>query len=90
MSDTPRPKKFRIEWLKPMWGALCFGVLMYVSMALGARDHAVFGASFLVIVLAAVVAGHRTTKPYSSSALGIYIFAGGCLIFGAALLAARA
>jgi hypothetical protein len=60
-----------------MWGALAFGALMYVSMALGARDRPIFGALLVVIAIAAAVAGWKTTKPYGSSALGIYIFAGG-------------
>lgn len=91
MTDAPRPERLRlVDWFKPTLGAIFFGALMYVSMALGARGKPVFGVAFIFVGLAAVVAGKMLTKPYSNWAFGFYIFASGCLVFGAALLAARA
>jgi hypothetical protein len=91
MTDSPDPYYKLPSWQKasPILGALCFGLLMYVTMAVGARDKPVFGIGFVLIGIGAVVAGRKLTKPYSPSGFGFYIFAGGCIIFGTALVAAR-
>jgi hypothetical protein len=92
MTDSPDPYYKLPLWQRfsPILGALCFGLLMYASMALGPRDKPVFGVCFVVIGIVAAVAGGKLTKPYSSPAFAFSIFAGGCLILGGALLAAAA
>jgi hypothetical protein len=91
MTDSPDPYDKLSLWQKasPILGALCFGLLMYVTMALGARDKPLFGIGFVLVGIGAIVAGRKVTNPYSPSAFGFYIFASGCIIFGTALVAAR-
>jgi uncharacterized membrane protein YhhN len=92
MADSPDPY-FKLplgQKLGPILGALCFGVLMYAALALGARDNLAFGVCFVVIGIVAAVAARRLTKSYSPSALGFYIFAASCVLFGGALIGARA
>ena len=72
MTDSPDPyyKLPLLQRFGPILGALCFGLLMYTSMAVGARGKTVFGVFFVLIGIAAVVAGRKLTKPYTPPAFG--------------------
>lgn len=65
---------------------MCFGILVYASIALKVRERPIFGLGFFVFGFAAVVLTRRLTKAYTLPSFALYTFAMGCLVFGLLIL----
>ncbi|WP_449471279.1 hypothetical protein [Sphingobium chungangianum] len=75
-----------IEWIKPTFGALCFGILMYISMlpSMGKQSPWLVGGFFVALALATAVVTFRAIKPYGMAAFAAYIFCVASFVYGVA------
>ena len=76
------------DWMKPTVGAVCFGMLLHVSLLIPPATFPpwMIGLLFIALALATWLSLRRKVLPYSANAFAAGIFCMSSLVWGSTLI----